>query len=113
VGIALPHEDAPGGISLEAELEAAHPELGLDIIMVNAPGLESGNSALFGVTTLPVVQDDATANVWLNWGAVWRDVYVLDRSNHVTAVYNLSAHGLSDPANYAELYDLFVAAGTD
>ncbi len=98
---------------MEAELEAAHPELELDIVMVNAPGLESGNSALFGVTTLPVVQDDATANVWLNWGAVWRDVYVLDRSNHVTAVYNLTDHSLSDPANYAELYDLFVAAGTD
>ncbi len=65
------------------------------------------------MTTLPVVQDDTVANVWLDWAVVWRDVYVLDRTNHVTAVYNLTSHSLSDPANYAALYDLFVAAGTD
>ncbi len=64
------------------------------------------------MTTLPVVQDDLVANVWTNWGATWRDLYVLDRTNHVTAVYNLTTHNLADAANYAEAYDLFVAAGT-
>jgi hypothetical protein len=82
-------------------------------VIVNAPGYETGNEALFAVTDLPVVQDDATWDVWTLWGAVWRDVYVLDRTNHVTAVYNLTTHNLSDPANYAELYDLFVAAGVE
>jgi hypothetical protein len=98
---------------MEHELEAAHPDLDLDIIMVNAPGLEAGNEALFAITDLPVVQDDTTWNVWTDWGAVWRDVYVLDRTNHVTAVYNLTDHNLSNAANYAELYDLFVAAGIE
>jgi hypothetical protein len=31
----------------------------------------------------------------------------------VTAVYNLTDHNLSNAANYAELYDLFVAAGVE
>ena len=52
------------------------------------------------------------ANAWTNWGAVWRDLYILDRTNHVTAVYNLTTYNLSVPANYAAAYDLFVAAGT-
>jgi hypothetical protein len=81
--------------------------------MVNASGYESGNPDLFAVTDRPSVQDDSTANVWLSWGAVWRDVYVLDRTNHVTAVYNLTDHPLTDPANYAELRDLFLAAGAE
>ncbi len=52
------------------------------------------------------------ANAWTNWGAVWRDLYILDRTNHVTAVYNLTTYSLADPVNYAAAYDLFVAAGT-
>lgn len=84
----------------------------MDIIVVNAIGYDAGNATLFGVTTLPVVQDDLVANAWTNWGAVWRDLYILDRTNHVTAVYNLTTYNLGDPANYAAAYDLFVAAGT-
>lgn len=78
---------------------------------MNETGLESGNKDLFTVTTLPVVQDDATAAVWTSWGAEWRDVYVLDGENLVTSVYNLTTYDLADAANYAALYDLFVAAG--
>lgn len=59
-----------------------------------------------------MVQDDAVANVWTNWGATWRDVYVLDPDNVVHSVYNLTTYNLSDPANYEALYDLFVDAGT-
>ncbi len=57
------------------------------------------------------MQDDAVADVWRSWGATWRDVYVLDRTNAVTTTYNLTSYDLADPANYAALYDLFVAAG--
>ncbi len=74
--------------------------------------MESGNADLAAVTDLPILQDDPTAAVWLDWAATWRDVYVLDRDNEVYAVYNLTEHTLSDPANYAELYQLFVEAGS-
>ena len=83
----------------------------MDIVVVNLPGLESGNDDLFAATLLPVVQDDAVANVWTNWGATWRDVYVLDPDNRVTEVFNLTTYDLSDAANYEALYGLFVDAG--
>lgn len=98
---------------MQAELAVEHPELGLDIVIVNLTGLESGNASLFEVCTLPVVQDDATANVWTSWGATWRDVYVLDRTNALHEVFNLTTYDLSDTANYDALYELFVAAGTE
>lgn len=96
---------------MAAALDAVHPELGLDIITINETGLESGNDDLIAVSSLPLVQDDTTANVWTNWGAEWRDVYILDEDNTVVAVYNLTEHDLSDASSFEELYELFVAAG--
>lgn len=98
---------------MQAELATEQPELQVDIVVVNYTGLESGNADLFAATLLPVVQDDATANVWASWGATWRDVYVLDRTNAVLAVYNLTTYDLSDPVNYQALQDIFVAAGAE
>lgn len=93
------------------ELAADRPELALGILHVNGAGYESGNADLAAVTDLPILQDDETAQVWTNWGAEWRDVYVLNADNEVHAVYNLTDHPLSEAANYAELYDLFLEAG--
>lgn len=62
------------------------------------------------MTDLPILQDDTTADVWSQWEATWRDVYVLDGDNEVYAVFNLTTYDLSDSANYAALYDLFVEA---
>lgn len=84
----------------------------MQIHHVNAIGYDSGLDALAAVSDLPILQDDATADVWNQWGAVWRDVYVLDADNEVYAVYNLTTYDLSDPANYQALYDLFVEAAS-
>lgn len=62
------------------------------------------------ISTLPALQDDTTANVWTNWGVTYRDVYVVDENNEVSAVFNLTTYDLSQSANYQALYDLFVAA---
>ena len=96
---------------MKAELEARYPELEIDIVTVNGSSYEPGLEELFADTTLPAVQDNASAAVWRSWTADWRDVYVLDRANAVTAVYNLTDNDLADPANQEALIDLFVAAG--
>ena len=38
----------------------------------------------------------------------YRDVVILDATNEVAADYNLSAHSLDDPANYAALRTLLL-----
>ncbi len=95
---------------MQAELHNERPDLDISILNVNGEGLESGLESLFEDTTLPVVQDDATAQVWVNWEATWRDVYVLDGDNEVYAVFNLTSYGLDDSANYEALKALFVEA---
>ena len=45
--------------------------------------------------------------MWAAWGAVWRDVIVLDVDNSVAAIYNLSPpHDLAIEANREELKDI-------
>ena len=61
---------------------------------------------------MPFLQDDSTARVWVNWGARWRDVIIVDPDNHVVETYNLSDHDLGDPANFARLKSLLVAAAS-
>lgn len=77
---------------------------------MDAIGYDSGLEDLAAVTDLPILQDDYTANVWTNWGAEWRDVYVLDGNNEVYAVFNLTTYSLAEPENYEALYALFVEA---
>ena len=95
---------------MEDELDAERSGLGVDIITVNEAGLESGNDDLIAVSTLPLVQDDEATDVWGTWGAEWRDVYVLDGTNEVYAVFNLTTYSLAVPENYEALYALFVEA---
>lgn len=57
-----------------------------------------------------MVQDDATALVWDNWGAEWRDTYVLDQDNVVIEIFNLTDYDLSDDTNYLALKTILVEA---
>jgi hypothetical protein len=78
--------------------------------MVNESGYEDGHEDLFAVTDLPVVQDDAKAQVWSSWEAEWRDVFVLDAANETRLVFNLVERDLSVQADYDELRAAFIAA---
>jgi hypothetical protein len=42
------------------------------------------------------------------WGAVWRDVIVLDRANAPVATFTLTSHNLADPAEYAALRQILL-----
>lgn len=78
---------------------------------MNEAGYSSGNSLIPALGDLPLLQDDATANVWSSWGATWRDVYIVDGDNQLVEVYSLTTYNLSDPTNYATLKSKFIAAG--
>lgn len=97
---------------LQDQLSADHPELDVQILLVNRDHREEGMPDLTSITDLPVVQDDEQdVLVWERWGATWRDVFVLDRNNRVAGVYNLTEHDLQDDEEYVGMYELFVAAG--
>ncbi|MCA9716894.1 MAG: hypothetical protein H6713_01435 [Myxococcales bacterium] len=63
------------------------------------------------VASLPLLADVAEVDVWGLWAVTYRDVVILDASNHAYATYNLTEHDLQDPASYDELRSLLLAAG--
>jgi hypothetical protein len=73
-------------------------------------GTAAGVPTVTAGRDIPWLQDTAEENVWVSWAVTYRDVVVLDGCNHVYAVYNLTAHDLSVPANYDELMALLLAA---
>lgn len=85
--------------------------LPIDILGLNAIGLEAGNEAICNGRDLPWLQPDAsTEDPWTEWGVTWRDVWVLDADNVPLAVYNLTSHNLADPLHYDELKTLLLTA---
>ena len=96
---------------MEADLAKTHPELEVALLSIDAVGHDGGLPDLAKVGDLPCLQDTAKDDVWGSWGAEWRDVYVLNAANEVTAVYNLTTYSLSDPKNYATLEALLIDAG--
>ena len=95
---------------MEAELAKEHPELSVAILAIDEVGHEGGMPEVAKTADLPCLQDTAKDDVWGTWGATWRDVYVLNRENEVTAVYNLTENSLAEPANYATLEALLIDA---
>jgi Domain of unknown function (DUF4214) len=63
---------------------------------------------------LPIVEESAQQPVWQEWGAQWRDLYILDRNGHLVTKINLTNFDPSPAANnglnYAQLKALFVHA---
>jgi hypothetical protein len=96
---------------MQNELDAVATTLPIDILGLNAIGLEAGNAAICSGRDLPWLQPDVTTeDPWLDWGVTWRDVWVLDADNVPIAVYNLTSHNLADPLHYEELKALLLTA---
>ncbi len=101
---------------MQGELRQQFPTQQVDILAINEAGQEGGNDNT--TANLPVVQDVNTdgiagSDAWTAWNATWRDVTILDATNTVTAVYNLTNNNLELPNKYAELKQLFVDALTE
>ncbi|HCH66328.1 MAG: hypothetical protein CL927_20590 [Deltaproteobacteria bacterium] len=94
---------------MQTELNDDYPGLPIALLAVNAEGFESGNDAIVEVGDLPILQDDASTDVWGLWGASWRDVVVLDADNVEVYRFNLSVYDLANTANYDHLKAVLVA----
>jgi len=79
---------------------------------VNAYGEESGNATITNGRTLPWLQDRPGEDAWTNWGVTWRDVVILDSTNVIVDVLNLTDHDLAYPANREALKQKLRDAGT-
>ena len=95
---------------MQAEIAALATPVPVAILGINSAGSASGNALMVAGRVLPWLQDDATHDVWALWAVAYRDVVVLDVENRVVSVYNLTANDLADPARYAELKALLIAA---
>jgi hypothetical protein len=93
---------------MQVELDA----LGVDVKIqsINQIAAESGTDSLTEDMNLPMVQDTEAADVWTDWEAAWRDVYLVDTDNLHIGTYNLTEHDLGDPDNYETLKAMFVDA---
>ena len=94
---------------MQGELETERPDLDIQIFAVNDEGAESYGYIMSALGDLPILQDTELENAWGDWDAVWRDVYVIDDTNHFVEVINLTSHSLGETENYDALKDLIVA----
>ena len=90
---------------MQAELEADYP---IQILGVNQAGYEVGNEMITMERSLPWLQDVEDVNAWGLWAVNYRDVYILDQTHTLKAIYNLTEHDLNDENTYEELKDLLI-----
>ena len=64
------------------------------------------NSAFTSGTVLPWLQDTTQANVWTRWNIAYRDIVILDSSNYVSGVINLTYNDLALSANRDRLKEM-------
>ena len=93
---------------MQAELDANYPNLDIEIFAINMIGTSSGASIFTSALNLPMVQDDSSLGIWSDWGAQWRDVYILNENNELVLVYNLTQYSLFNSSNYDTLMQHFI-----
>ncbi len=98
---------------MQDELATSHPGLDIHLLGINMVGHESGVALMIDGHDIGLVQETAAHDVTGEWGAAWRDVFILDENNEVVAVYNLTANNLADQGNYDTLRDMLIAEATD
>ena len=91
---------------MQTELDAEVLTRRVRIHGVNSVGAESGNAAACVGRTIPWLQDTASEMVWDLWQVTYRDVIILDPSNEVVTVFNLTTRDLAVPAEYEALKTL-------
>ncbi len=104
---------------LQAELDATHPQLDIEIVGVNELGRESANALMTAGRSLPWLQDvDANNNqisdVWREqWDVVYRDVVIVDKTLTDLGAFNLTTYDLADTATYNALREILLDVASD
>jgi hypothetical protein len=101
--------------SLEADLRSA--QFDVQIVGIGGMQFHSTTVDIDGMAAggnLPIVEETAQQPVWQEWGAHWRDLYILDRNGHLVTKINLTnfdpSPSVNNGQNYAQLKTLFVHA---
>jgi len=83
----------------------------VEIIGINGAADNSPfyNQVVSAGRTCPWLQDTVIDKAWTSWGVTYRDVRLLDSSNRLAGVYNLTTHDLGNPAKYEALKAMFIA----
>ena len=97
---------------MQAQLENNHPNLDIEIFAINMIGTGAGAGSLSSNINLPMVQDSSTLGIWNDWGAAWRDVFILNENNELVMVYNLTQNNLGNTSNYNTLMSHFIDIAT-
>jgi hypothetical protein len=98
---------------MQDDLLASFPELDIQILGVNAAGLEAGNGSMTVGRDIPWLQDvddnhDGISDVWGSWAVTYRDVIILDAENARVEAFNLTTYDLGVPENYEALQQRLV-----
>jgi hypothetical protein len=101
--------------SLEADLKSE--QLPVQIVAVGGMQFHSTTADINGMAAggnLPIVEETAQQPVWREWGAQWRDLYILDADGNLSNVTNLTYFdpdpSVNNGQNYAQLKSLFFQA---
>jgi len=98
---------------MQDDLDAMGLPVEVEILGVNAVGLENGNPIITMGRDIPWLQSTAAVDPWALWNVTYRDVIILDEQGYEVAVYNLTVHDLGIQANYDELLGMLVGYATD
>tara|TARA_B100000683_G_C12133940_1_gene408866 strand:+ start:77 stop:373 length:297 start_codon:yes stop_codon:yes gene_type:complete len=98
---------------MQNEISSEYPELPIKILSINQIGAENGIASFNESHALPMVNDNETDNIWVQWDSQWRDFYILNQQNELLEVYNLTQHNLNDPLNYEELKQKLILAAQE
>lgn len=96
---------------MQQEIAGTTP-LEIHILGVNEAGQESGNPSIVNGRVIPWLQETSDQHVWSDWKVAYRDVVILDVTNTVVGVFNLTTHDLSKSEEYAALKAMLLNAAT-
>ena len=83
-------------------------QINAQIIGLNHMDKSGGNELMTEGRDIPWLQDTESADVWTEWGVLYRDVIVLNGKNEYVAVINLSLDNLENEESYSELLSLII-----
>ncbi len=85
--------------------------INIELLGVNryTDDLELYNNLTSSNNVLPWLQDTSQVNAWSLWGVTYRDVIILDSSNRVAGVMNLTDNDLTHATNRTRLKEMLRA----
>jgi hypothetical protein len=100
---------------MQAELRSEKLLFNVEILGVNSQHANSSfaNQLITASNPLSWLQETEQEPVWNRWGVTYRDVRILDPSNRLAGVFNLTSHDLSKPTEFAALKAMFIAVATN